>query len=101
MHVVDWYGRKEGEVLLPGVDCKSNPYEAVEGADCLLILTEWNHFRTLDLQRLAAAMATPQTADLRNIYSRENVLQAGFFAYVGVGLGQVGSHEIQVNSASQ
>lgn len=101
VRVVDPHGRKEGEALLPGVDWQSNPYAAAEGADCVLILTEWNQFRALDLKRLAAAMATPVMADLRNIYSRENVLQAGFVAYDGVGRGQVGSLGIQVQAAAQ
>ena len=85
LRVVDPHGRKEGEALLPGVDWQSDPYGAAEGADCLLILTEWNQFRALDLKRLAGGMATPVMADLRNIYSREDVLAAGFAAYSGVG----------------
>lgn len=87
VRVVDPHGRKEGETLLPGVDWLSDPYTAAAGADCLLILTEWNHFRALDLQRLAEAMATPVMADLRNIYNRDDVLAAGFTAYDGVGRG--------------
>jgi UDPglucose 6-dehydrogenase len=43
----------------------------------LVILTEWNEFRALDLKRLAGAMATPRMADLRNIYDRDDVLAAG------------------------
>ncbi|MFD1508607.1 UDP-glucose dehydrogenase family protein [Lacimonas salitolerans] len=87
LRIVDPHGRKEGEALLPGVEWQSDPYSAAEGADCLLILTEWNQFRALDLKRLAAAMATPVMADLRNIYSLEDVLAAGFTAYDGVGRG--------------
>lgn len=101
VRVVDPHGRKEGEVLLPGVDWQSDPYAAAEGADCVLILTEWNQFRALDLKRLAAAMATPVMADLRNIYSRANVLQAGFVAYDGVGRGQVGALGLQVQAVAQ
>ncbi len=85
LRVVDPHGRKEGEALLPGVDWQSDPYAAAESADCLLILTEWNQFRALDLKRLAAAMATPVMADLRNIYSKDDAIQAGFVAYSGVG----------------
>jgi len=50
-----------------------------------LILTEWNEFRALDLERLSQAMTTPRMADLRNIYDRKDVLDAGFLAYEGVG----------------
>ncbi len=85
VRVVDPHGRKEGEALLPGVAWEEDPYAAAEGAECLLILTEWNQFRALDLKRLAGAMTTPVMADLRNIYSAEAALEAGFVAYEGVG----------------
>jgi UDPglucose 6-dehydrogenase len=85
VRIVDPHGRKEGEALLPGVAWETDPYAAAAGADCLLILTEWNQFRALDLRRLAEAMATPVMADLRNIYDRDAVLAAGFAAYDGVG----------------
>ena len=101
MRVFDPHGRKEGEALLPGVDWHSDAYGAAEGADCLLILTEWNQFRALDLKRLAATMATPVMADLRNIYSRDDVLEAGFIAYDGVGRGQGGAFENKAQPAAQ
>ena len=89
VRVVDPHGRKEGAALLPGVDWLSDPYAAAEGAECVLILTEWNQFRALDLKRMAAAMETPRMADLRNIYDAADVLAAGFEAYDGVGRGHV------------
>lgn len=85
VRVVDPHGRKEGELLLPGVDWQEDAYVAAEGADCVLILTEWNQFRALDLKRLAAGMNTPRLADLRNIYSREEAVAAGFVSFEGVG----------------
>jgi UDPglucose 6-dehydrogenase len=85
IRVVDPHGRKEGEALLPGVAWETDPYTAAAGADCLLILTEWNQFRALDLRRLAGAMATARLADLRNIYDPADVRAAGFAAYAGVG----------------
>jgi UDPglucose 6-dehydrogenase len=87
VRVVDPQGRREGEALLPGVTWMDDPYAAVEGADCLAILTEWNEFRGLDLRRLASAMATARMADLRNIYDPADAADAGFGAYVGVGRG--------------
>ena len=51
----------------------------------MAILTEWNQFRALDLRRMAAAMAEPRLADLRNIYDPHDVRAAGFLAYAGVG----------------
>jgi len=88
VRVVDPHGKREGEALLPGVDWHDDAYAAASGADCLLILTEWNQFRALDLPRIAKTMATPVMADLRNIYDRGDVLAAGFAAYEGVGRGQ-------------
>jgi UDPglucose 6-dehydrogenase len=51
----------------------------------VVLLTEWNEFRGLDLAKLARKMAVPQMADLRNIYDPDEVREAGFTAYVGVG----------------
>jgi len=85
VRAVDPHGRKEGEALLPGVIWETDPYAAAEGADCLLILTEWNEFRALDLKRLAGVMETPRLADLRNIYDGADVQAAGFIAYDSVG----------------
>ncbi|MCB5409554.1 UDP-glucose dehydrogenase family protein [Pseudogemmobacter faecipullorum] len=87
VRVVDPQGRREGQALLPGVIWQSDPYQAALGADVLVILTEWNEFRALDLRRLAEAMRQARMADLRNIYSAETVLAAGFDAYDGVGRG--------------
>ncbi len=85
VRVVDPQGQKEGAALLPGVTWLDDPYVAAEGADCLLILTEWNEFRALDLARLARAMATPRMADLRNVYDAARAQEAGFVAYESVG----------------
>ncbi|MFN4100532.1 MAG: UDP-glucose dehydrogenase family protein [Pararhodobacter sp.] len=87
VRVVDPHGRKEGEALLPGASWEADPYRAAEDADCVLILTQWNQFRALDLKRLAGAMATPRMADLRNVYNRDDVMAAGFIVYDGVGRG--------------
>ena len=87
VRVVDPQGRREGEALLPGVDWMDDPYAAAEGADLLVILTEWNEFRALDLQRIAGEMSTARLADLRNVYAPEDALQAGFEAYDAVGRG--------------
>jgi len=85
VRVVDPQGRREGEALLPGVEWMEDPYTAAAGADAVILLTEWNEFRGLDLGNLAAAMAHPRMADLRNIYPAEDVKEAGFEAYVAVG----------------
>jgi UDPglucose 6-dehydrogenase len=85
VRVVDPQGRREGEALLPGVNWMDDPYKAVNNADLLVILTEWNEFRALDLARIARKMATPRMADLRNIYSAKDAKRAGFEAYDAVG----------------
>ncbi len=89
VRVVDPQGEREGRNLLPGAQWRSDPYGAAENADLLLILTEWNAFRALDLARLAREMARPRMADLRNLYEPEDVISAGFEAYIGVGRGNL------------
>lgn len=85
VRVVDPQGCREGGALLPNVSWYDDPYAAVQGADLLVILTEWNEFRALDLSRLAQNMSRARMADLRNVYSAEDAHDAGFTAYVGVG----------------
>ena len=85
VRTVDPQGKREGEALLPGVQWEEDPYKAARGADAVVILTEWNEFRALDLKRLAKKMETPRMADLRNVYSLRDAKRAGFEAYVSVG----------------
>jgi UDPglucose 6-dehydrogenase len=85
VRVVDPQGRREGEALLPGVSWLDDPYKAANNADLLVILTEWNEFRALDLKKIARKMAHPRLADLRNIYSAKEAKRAGFEAYDAVG----------------
>ncbi|NOD93830.1 nucleotide sugar dehydrogenase [Ruegeria sp. HKCCD4884] len=85
VRVVDPQGKSEGETLLPGVEWCDDPYVAAQGADVLVLLTEWNEFRALNLGDLAQAMSTPRMVDLRNVYSESKTLKAGFETYVGVG----------------
>ena len=84
VHVVDPQGRKEGEELLPGVIWQEDVYKATEGAEAVVILTEWNEFRALDLHRIARLMKDPRMADLRNIYDPSEAAEAGL-RYVSVG----------------
>ena len=85
VRVVDPQGKREGETLLPGVSWFDDAYKAVQNADALVILTEWNEFRALDLERMAKRMASPTMADLRNIYSPKDAKRAGFSSYVSIG----------------
>ena len=85
VRVVDPQGRREGEALLPGVHWVDDPYKAAQNADLVVILTEWNEFRALDLKAVAKKMTTPRLADLRNIYSAPDAKRAGFVAYDCIG----------------
>ena len=73
--------------LLPGVTWCADVYEAAAGADCAVLLTEWNEFRGVDLDRLRAVMAAPVLLDLRNVYKPSEMAAAGF-AYRGIGKGR-------------
>ncbi|MDB5451105.1 MAG: ugd [Phenylobacterium sp.] len=74
----------EAQAMLAGVDFKANPYDVAEGADVLVIITEWDQFRALDLDRIKLLMNKPVLVDLRNIYKPED-MQARGFAYTSVG----------------
>ena len=71
------------------VEMAKDAYEAERGASAIVILTEWNEFRTLDLAKLKRVMKKPVLCDLRNIYAPEDVEAAGF-THVGVGKGRPG-----------
>jgi UDPglucose 6-dehydrogenase len=72
--------------LMPGVAMTTNAYAAAEGADAVVIVTEWDAFRALDFARLRQVANAPVLVDLRNIYDAEEVRAAGF-EYSGVGRG--------------
>jgi UDPglucose 6-dehydrogenase len=74
----------EARQLLRDVDFKDDPYAAAEGADVLVIITEWDQFRALDLDRIKLLMNKPVLVDLRNIYKPAD-MQARGFAYTSVG----------------
>ena len=70
--------------LMPGVTMTHDPYAAIEGADAIAIVTEWDVFRALDLKRVKQLANAPVLVDLRNIYRPEEVRNAGF-DYVSIG----------------
>ncbi len=74
----------EARQLLKGVDFKDDPYAVAAGADVLVIITEWDQFRALDLDRIKLLMNQPVLVDLRNIYKPADMLARGF-AYASVG----------------
>ena len=71
-------GMDEAKALLDGVEWCEDAYDAVTGAEALTIVTEWNEFRALDLERVKSLMKSPVMVDLRNIYDPDEMAAAGF-----------------------
>jgi UDPglucose 6-dehydrogenase len=77
-------GMEEAKAIFPDITYCDGPYSAAEGAEALVIVTEWEQFRALDLARLKDVMARPVMIDLKNIYRPDELAKAGF-VYEGVG----------------
>ncbi len=77
----------EAAKVLPEVRYCSTPYEACEGADAVVLMTEWNEYRALDLERIISLLKEPVFVDLRNVYIPDNMKQFGF-RYYSVGRGR-------------
>jgi UDPglucose 6-dehydrogenase len=71
-------GMAEAKRLLPDLVCCENAYQTMLGADALVLVTEWNEFRALDLERVKALLKAPCIVDLRNIYKPDEMAAAGF-----------------------
>ena len=80
----DPVARDEAEKILPQIEYAVDEYEAANGADVLVFVTEWNQFRALDMDRIRNSMRAARVADLRNIYDPTDMREMGF-EYVGVG----------------
>ena len=74
----------EAKHMLPDIEYATDEYDAIENADALVFLTEWNQFRALDMERVKRLLKSPKIADLRNIYEPSDMREIGF-EYVGVG----------------
>ncbi len=83
----DPVARHQAEQLLSGVDFADDAYAAAEGADAIVIVTEWDEFRALDLERIAALLRGKTLIDLRNVYDRSEAEEAGL-TYYGIGRGR-------------
>jgi UDPglucose 6-dehydrogenase len=84
----DPVGMEAAKRELPDIMYCDDAYACAEGADALVIVTEWVQFRALDLNRLKQTMKQPVVVDLRNVYRPEEMAAAGF-VYEGVGRGKV------------
>ena len=82
-------GMEGARALMPAVEMTGDAYAAIEGADAVVIATEWDAFRALDLARVKALAKAPLIVDLRNIYRPRQMRDAGF-TYISVGRGQEG-----------
>jgi len=80
---------EQAERVLSGIEFVDEAYKAAEDADVLVIVTEWDEFRALDLEKVAKSMRGNVLMDLRNVYDREEAEEAGL-AYYGVGRGRFG-----------
>ena len=80
----DPQGMDAARSVIDGIAYAESAYAVAEGADALVLITEWNEFRSLDLDRLKAAMQVPVFVDLRNVYRPEEMARNGFH-YVGIG----------------
>ncbi|GHH22063.1 UDP-glucose/GDP-mannose dehydrogenase family protein [Sphingomonas sp. AAP5] len=77
-------GMEIAKTMMPDITYCGDAYAAAQGADAVVIVTEWNIYRALDLKRLAATMAAPVMVDLRNVYPPSDAERAGF-AYSSIG----------------
>ncbi len=77
-------GMNEAKKLLDGLTWCEGAYDTMQGADAVVILTEWNEFRALDIDEMKAKLRNPIMVDLRNIYRPEEMREAGF-TYTSIG----------------
>ncbi len=84
----DPVAREQAEKIFRDIDFAGDAYEAASGADALVIVTEWDEFRALDLEKIAQLLKGRVLVDLRNVYDRSEAEEAGL-AYFGVGRGRL------------
>ena len=82
--VFDPAAMEETKAIFPDIEYGKDAYDVARGSDALVLATEWNQFRRLDLQRIKGLLRTPVFIDLRNVYDPEHMKQLGF-DYCGVG----------------
>ncbi len=84
VHGYDPEGMDQARQAMPGLKLAASAYACIEGADAMVIVTEWNEFRALDFKRVKSLLAAPVVVDLRNIYRPEDMAKMGF-TYFSVG----------------
>jgi UDPglucose 6-dehydrogenase len=89
VHAYDPVAMEVARPLLPNIEMFSDPYEMAKGCDGVIVVTEWNEFKQLDLDQLKSLMKEPVILDGRNIYD-PNVMKESGFVYRGIGRGMNG-----------
>ena len=84
----DPVAREQAEKVFDAIEFADDAYAAAAGADALVIVTEWDEFRALDLDKIAASLRGRILVDLRNVYDRDEAEEAGL-AYFGIGRGRI------------
>jgi UDPglucose 6-dehydrogenase len=84
VRVFDPAAMEEGTKKLPGLIMCADAYDTARGADALILVTEWNQFRNLDLEQIKATLRQPLFIDLRNVYDPDRMAAAGL-RYISVG----------------
>jgi UDPglucose 6-dehydrogenase len=84
VHAFDPVSMPNAQKALPGLKLGASAYEVCTGADAVLVVTEWNEFRRLDLERIKSLLKSPVFIDMKNIYQPERMTALGF-RYLGVG----------------
>jgi UDPglucose 6-dehydrogenase len=84
----DPVAREQAEKIFSGIEFASDAYGAAADADVLVIVTEWDEFRALDLEKIASSLRAKVLVDLRNVYDREEAEEAGL-TYYGIGRGRL------------
>jgi UDPglucose 6-dehydrogenase len=85
---VDPVAREQAEKIFKGIEFAPDAYAAAAGADALVIVTEWDEFRALDLEKIAGSLRGKVLVDLRNVYDRDEAEEAGL-TYFGIGRGKL------------
>ncbi len=80
---------EESRKLLEDIVYCESAYEALEGADAMVVLTEWNEFRGMDLDRIKSTLKHPIVVDLRNVYDPAEMAEQGF-SYSCIGRASIG-----------
>ncbi len=81
----DPVANEKAKKVLPDIEYKDDPYDVAKGADCVVFLTEWDEFKSIDLKKIKRLLKTPIIFDGRNIFERDKVEELGFI-YRGVGV---------------